>query len=630
MDGNQIIVTTLQRFPYIYETVGGRSGKRYAIIVDEAHSSQSGKSAQKLNAALADTDEALREWAELEEKTAEEMERERDRMMEDLLAQGKHGNLSFYAFTATPKPKTIQTFGQLIYKGEREEDNRYGAFHTYSMQQAIEEGFILDVLRCYTPFSVSFKLEKSVAENPEYREPPAVRALLAFYKDHQDTINKKAAIIVEKFREVTLRQMGGRAKAMVVSASRMHALRLYLAVKDYCKTRNIADVRPLVAFSGSLTYKGTEYTEPMLNSTPERRITEERLPLYFASELYNMLIVADKYQTGFDEPKLHTLFVAKKLRNVKAVQTLSRLNRSHKGKRDTYVFDFVNDPEDIKKAFEPFYTSTELLRPVDVNCVYNFRNDMGKFCLWTTADEDKFYEQMSGIREASGESRLALLSNIFVPVLRRFNQLAEDGRFEARNVIKNFVRFYAYMEQIARTYDTGLYKAYVFADYLFKVLPQSPRERVDLNAKVMLLNSKIEEEKAVSIALQGKPKVEGENPQKAAPPVEERDWLDNIINKVNTLYNGTFTREDRVMVESIINEIQSAAGSKIAKQAANNDEKQFEESIFPFYFKQAAVKCYEAQPEVFAPLFENEKGFNALMSQMGAALYASYRAGDRL
>ncbi len=624
----QIIVTTLQRFPYIYETVGSRKGKRYAIVVDEAHSSQSGKSAQKLNATLADTDEALEEWAKLEEKTVEEMEKERDKMMEDLLAQGRHGNLSFYAFTATPKPKTIQTFGQLIQKGEKEEDNRYGAFHTYSMQQAIEEGFILDVLKCYTPYGVSFEIEKSVKENPEYEEPPAVQALLAFHKSHQDTINKKAAIIVEKFREVTLRQMGGRAKAMVVSASRMHALRLYLAVKDYCKKNNIADVRPLVAFSGSLKYGGTEYTEPMLNSTPERKIAEERLPLYFASELYNMLIVADKYQTGFDEPMLHTMFVDKKLRNVKAVQTLSRLNRAHKGKRDTYVFDFANDPEDIQKAFEPFYTGTELIRPVDVNYVYNFRNDIRKFHLWTTAEEDEFYEKKSGIMEAGEESRLALLSNIFKPVLEKFGKLTEDERFEARNIIKNFVRFYAYMEQIARTYDKELYKAYIFADYLYKVLPKKPRERVDLNAKVMLLNSKIKEEKMVSIALQGKPTVKGENPQKAAPPEEARDLLDNIIAKVNALYHGNFTREDRVVVESLLNEIQNTAGSRIAKQAANNDEKQFVESIFPTYFKEAAVKCYDLQRDAFVRLFEKEELFNALMSQMGAALYASYRASS--
>ena len=235
------------------------------------------------------------------------------------------------------------------------------------MQQAIEEGFIKDVLLSYTPYDVTYEITKRITEDPEYEETPATRAVKAFHDNHQHVIDKKCAIIVEKFREVTLPAMQGKAKAMVVTASRAHAVRYYMAIKAYCEKQGYSDVHPLVAFSGKVLYQEQEYTETAMNSTPDYKISEAGLPLFFASDLYNVLVVADKYQTGFDEPLLHTMFVDKKLRDVKAVQTLSRLNRAHPDKVDTYVLDFVNDPEDIKKSFEPFYTGTELIKPLNLS-----------------------------------------------------------------------------------------------------------------------------------------------------------------------------------------------------------------------------------------------------------------------
>lgn len=447
----RIVICTLHRFPVIYQEVTSRSGKHYAIIVDEAHSSQSGKSAEKVKTALADTDEALREMAELEEKTEEELEKERDSMMEDLLAQGRHNNLSFYAFTATPKPKTLQTFGVLAEKGKTPEEDKYRAFHIYSMLQAIEEGFIKDVLLQYTPYSVTYEIEKLIAQDPTYEETPATKAVKAFHDNHQHVINQKTEIIVEKFRQITLHAMKGQAKAMVVTSSRAHALRVFLQIKKYCEEKGYDDVRPMVAFSGKVKYEDTEYTETQLNSTADLHISEERLPLYFSSDMYNMLVVADKYQTGFDEPLLHTMFVDKKLKNVKAVQTLSRLNRSHKDKEDTYVLDFVNEPDEIKQAFEPFYTATELIRPVDVNGVYNFRNDIAQHHLWNPTEEEAIFQLTSDTK--SDKNRLAKLSNAFKPIVARFEQLDEETRFKVRSLVKNFVRFYAYMAQVERTYE---------------------------------------------------------------------------------------------------------------------------------------------------------------------------------
>lgn len=627
----RIVICTLHRFPVIYQEVTSRSGKHYAIIVDEAHSSQSGKSAEKVKVALADTDEALHEMAELEEKSEEELEKERDSMMEDLLAQGKHSNLSFYAFTATPKPKTLQTFGELVEKGKTKEEDKYRPFHVYSMLQAIEEGFIMDVLQQYTPYSVTYEIQKRISEDPTYEETPATRAVKAFHDNHQHVINQKTAIIVEKFRQVTLNAIGGQAKAMVVTSSRAHALRYYMQIKRYCAEKGYTDVHPMVAFSGKVEWNGEEYTEPQLNSEGDLHISEDRLPLYFASDMFNMLVVADKYQTGFDEPLLHTMFVDKKLRNVKAVQTLSRLNRAHKGKTDTYVLDFVNDPEDIQKAFEPFYTATELIRPVDVNGVYNFRNDIAQYHLWNAVDEEAIYKLAS---ETKGEkSRLAKLSNAFKPVVARFGQLDEDTRFKVRSLIKNFVRFYAYMAQVERTYDRSLYKTYVFCDLLYRLLPVNRQDRVDLNKQIELVNSRIEEGEMRNITLEkGKGGIKGENVKGGKKKDENTDLLSNIIEKVNVMYKGNFSPADRVIVEAIFDKLSTAANKrKLEKQAKRNDPKQFAESIFPEIFEKAAQQCYDDSVGAFDRLFQNKELYNSIMTQMADLMYQNYRdEGDTL
>ena len=258
-DNTRIVITTLHRFPVIYKELTSRSGKRYAIVVDEAHSSQSGKSAEKLKAALADTDEALREYAEIEEVEAEELEKKKDALLEDLLAQGQHSNLFFYAFTATPKPKTLQTFGELAEEGDSPEDNRYVAYHNYSMLQAIEEGFILDVLKYYTTYDTTYEIAKRIEADPSYEETPATRAIKAFHDNHQHVIAQKTAIIVEKFRAITLHAMQGQAKAMVVTSSRAHALRYFLQIKKYCEEKGYTDVHPMVAFSGKVKYGDTEF-----------------------------------------------------------------------------------------------------------------------------------------------------------------------------------------------------------------------------------------------------------------------------------------------------------------------------------------------------------------------------------
>ena len=615
-DKKRIIITTLHRFPLIYKELDNHKGKQFAIIVDEAHSSQSGKSAEKLKAALADTDESLREWAEIEGKTEDEVMDEMENLSE-LLTQGQHKNQYFYAFTATPKPKTLRTFGEL--KGEK-----WDAFHHYSMRQAIDEGFILDVLKYYTTIETSYKVAKTITENPEFDEPPATKAVKDFHDNHQFVIEQKIALIVEKIREITLRKIGGKGKAMVVCSSRAHAVRYFLAMKDFCAKNGYDDVKPLVAFSGTVSYQGQDYTESQLNSTEELKISESALPMYFASDMFNVLIVAEKYQTGFDEPLLHSMFVDKGLRGVKAVQTLSRLNRCCKGKVDTFVLDFANTAESIKASFQPFFEDTWLGEDVDVNIVYKYLNDLKTYHLWSEDTEQKVFDIYSKTQD------MGKLTSLFKPVMEDYMQLDEEDKFKVRFLVRAFNRFYSYMAQIVRTFDVDLYKTYVFTELLFKLLPKNPHEKVDLNGKLALEHNKLTEGFSGSIVLE--PTVEdktlkGEKGGTGKQVEEKRDLLDNIIDKINIMYHGNFTEADRVIVETIY-EAMKKEEKKLSKQAKNSDVNMFAQNIFPKIFEKIAQACYVQQMDSFAKLFEEQSFYNRVMEEMGKAMYFNLKNGQ--
>jgi len=621
-DKKRIIITTLHRFPLIYKQLDEHAGKNFAIIIDEAHSSQSGKSAEKLKAALADTDEALREYAELEEKTEEEVKDEMDEMLETLLTQGQHKNLFFYAFTATPKPKTLQTFGELL------PDGRYDAYHHYSMRQAIDEGFIMDVLEYYTTIETSYEIAKTIKENPEYEEPPATLAIKQFHDNHEVVLQQKIAVIVEKFREITLTKINGTAKAMLVSPSRAHAVRYYFLVKEYCKQKGYTDINPLVAFSGTITYNGVEYTEPKLNSTEELYISEKNLPLYFSSDMYNMLIVADKYQTGFDEPLLHTMFVDKKLKGVKAVQTLSRVNRSCAGKIDTYILDFANTADSIKASFEPFYEDTLLSDAVDINIVYKYKTTLDGFHLWSDEDVDKVYKLYSAKKQSSVD--LGKLASAYKPILGLYKNLPEEDQFKLRYNVKAFNRFYAFMAQVARTFDVDLYKTYIFTEFLYKLLPKTPHEKVDLTNKLALINNKLTEGFSGSIKLSPTEKtktIKGEKGGDGKPVEVSRDLLKNIIDKINIMYAGKFTEADRVIVETIYDKLQKS-NKTLKKQAKNSDGNMFANDIFPKEFSKVAQSCYMEQMDAFAKLFEDEEFYKRVMSEMAKAMYYNFQLKD--
>lgn len=365
LSGNtKIIATTIQKFPYILNSVTGLKDKKFAVIIDEAHSSTSGKDMAAVTMALGSDNEAE---ADVEDMISSEIKR-----------NGKQSNVSMFAFTATPKPTTIQLFGKLNTKGQRE------AFHVYSMKQAIEEGFILDVLQNYTEYSTFYKINKEIEDDPRCKTNEAKRQIARFVELHETNIAQRVEVIVEHFRTSVMQELGGQAKAMVITASRQGAVKYRQAFEDYITKKGYKGINALVAFSGKvkLPDDDQEYTEVSMNGFSEDKLTKE-----FDSDDYQVLLVANKYQTGFDQPKLCAMYVLKKLRSVNAVQTLSRLNRiCPPYNKKTFILDFVNTYEDIKSAFAPYYTTTLLANSVTPNAIYDLEATIDAYALFDPAD----------------------------------------------------------------------------------------------------------------------------------------------------------------------------------------------------------------------------------------------------
>ena len=455
--GKTIIVTTLQKFPVIAAEIGALPGKRFALIVDEAHSSQSGESTKSLKAVLAP---ASLEEAESEESDAETPEEARENaILAEMEKRGRLPNLSTFAFTATPKPKTLELFGT------KHPDGSFAPFHLYSMRQAIEEGFILDVLGNYTTYTTYWRLWKTVEDDPRYDKRKAAFLLKSFVELHPHAIGEKVRIMIEHFAEQVQNQIGGKAKAMIVTRSRLHAVSYKLAVDEYLAERGYP-FKALVAFSGTVDDSGRSYTEVGMNG-----ISETQTAKTFEEPDYRFLIVANKFQTGFDQPLLHTMYVDKKLGGVNAVQTLSRLNRTRAEKQGTMVLDFANESDEIKVAFEPYYETTLLSEATDPNLLYEIQTSLGTFPVYAQTDVDGFAEVYF-----DGTVTQERLYAVLNPVVGRFQELHEDERQDFRSKLTDYVRLYAFLAQILTFADTDLEKLYVFARYLRRLLPADQEE----------------------------------------------------------------------------------------------------------------------------------------------------------
>lgn len=618
-NGKKIIITTLQKFPFIYQEVDDNTNKRFAVIVDEAHSSQTGNSARKLKEALADTEEALKEFAELEGEEEENLKDGEDFILQEMLAQGQQKNLSFFAFTATPKQKTLEIFGEL------QENGTFKPFHIYSMKQAIEEKFILDVLKNYTTYRTCYKIAKAIEENPEFPTTKALKAIQKFESLHPHNLAQKTAIIVEMYREVTKNKIGGRAKAMVVTASRLHAVRYYHEFKRYLERKGYNDIEILIAFSGAIKDGDIEYTEETMNKRKDGSIVKEKqLPEEFHKDEYSMLIVAEKYQTGFDEPLLHTMFVDKKLKGVKAVQTLSRLNRTCSGKTDTYVLDFVNEAEDIQKSFAPYFECTTLDEGIDPNRIYDIRKNIQDYNLYSKEDIDGFLKLLYKKGKQTSVD-LGKLFNMFKPITDKYLDLDEKQRYEYKGLIKNFNKWYSYICQIIRMYDREIQEEFNFTYYLEKLLPEVRDDKqVDLTNKLKLEFYKLEKVFDGSITLTGD---DGtiKNPKTVKPQEkkeEEEESLDTIIEKINDRFKGKFDETDKVIVEKLFEECKK--DRKMKTYARSSSEEAFKTTFFPKVFEEILHRYYNQSKESFIKIFTNEEFYKSIMEEIAKETFREF------
>lgn len=621
--GARLIVSTLQKFPVIYEQVESK-GKRFAIIVDEAHSSQTGTSALKLKSALADKRDALEEYAEIEAEAEDAAADWEDQLADELASHGRHKNLTFVAFTATPKEQTLEIFG------DEWPDGSFRPFHVYSMRQAIEEGFIMDPLANYVSYSEAVELARTVPDNPDVPSSPTLKLLRKYKELHPYALGQKAEIIVETFRNVTRTKIRGKGKMMVVTASRLATVRYYHEIKRYMQKKGYDDIEVLVAFSGAISDPadgpdGPEYTEPVINVGHDgQRVAESQTKAEFHN-YGDVLVVAEKYQTGFDEPLLHTLVVDKKLKDVKAVQTLCRVNRIHPDKEDTYILDFVNKPEDIQKAFERFYTETSLSEQINTDLLYQVQTDIRGYGLYDESDIEAAAEIVFTDGKGKSQSNVqGKLAAVLKPAVARYNELNDDERCQVRRKVRSFCKWYTYITQIVRMFDRDLHKEYVYLSYLRHLLKveKIPVEAVD--DKVEMRFYKLKQEFEGSISLEpGGGVLDPGGAAKTVTPDKKRDPLQVLVDKFNEQWAGNFTEGDRVVIDTLWKRI--AENPQVADTIRRDGRQVFESSLLPKVFDEEARRAYVENTDSFTSLFEDSEKYRAMMSAIGQLLVEKFK-----
>ena len=544
-DKASIIVTTIQKFStHNLETIRAQGDRNFAVIVDEAHSSQSGKSAEALSAAL--TSGAA---PAAEVNSSEEIEE----LIADLQRRrgGVPENISFFAFTATPRNVTLERFGA------KDPDGRPRAFHEYSMRQAIDEGFILDVLRNYTTYDAYYQLEKAIEDDPRLSGRRGQRSVARYAALHETAITQKVEVIVGHFRRHVLRQMKGQAKGMIVTQGREHALRYYFGVQNYLRDNGYADLKALVAFSQEFEYGGETYTEGRLNG-----FSEAELPWRFDGfrpdgtpydETYQILIVAEKYQTGFDQPKLCALYVDRKLAGLQAVQTLSRLNRTHPDKKNTHILDFQNTVEDIREAFRPYYESVSIEEPTDPNQIYDLERRLLAFGYFDAGDLDRFATLY--FRRIQQNRDRPPLNDLIGEAVARVREDDDEGRQEEfRQLLRSYTRFYAFVAQIVRLGDTSLEKLDAYASWLEPLLPGRDRpEEIEITDDMLQLRAvrlELKEERDASLDPGDGEALTPIREFGANPYTEEEQRaLSEIVRAFNERHGTDFTDDDFIRYE---------------------------------------------------------------------------------
>ena len=547
--GKTIIVTTLQKFPVIAQEIGELPGQRFALIVDEAHSSQSGEGTQGPKDVLAASSLEEAEAEDTGPQTPEEEDLDHPALAQ-MARRKQPPSVSTFAFTATPKPKTLELFGT------RRPDGSFAPFHLYSMRQAIEEGFILDVLQNYTTYKAYWRLFKKIEDDPRYDKTKAAYLLKSFVDLHPHAIDEKLRVMVEHFTGKSQSEVGGRAKAMIVTRSRLHAVRYKLAVD-----RRLAELgepfKTLVAFSGTVQDGGRSYTESGMNGIPETQTART-----FEAPKYRMLIVANKFQTGFDQPLLQTMYVDKRLGGVNAVQTLSRLNRTHPEKSGTMVLDFSNESDDIQAAFQPYYETTILSEATDPNLLYDIQTRLKTFPVFTDDDVEAFALVYFGSASTQDQLYAAL-----TPAIQRFSDLQEGEQQDFRGQITDYVRLYSFLAQVITFLDADLEKLYVFTRHLRRLLTvdreELPRE---IQQNIDMASYRIQQTGSSNVALERKgAKLDpvGTKEHGHSTP-EALEALSRIIADLNERFGIELDPEHRITLGRMMDRLEEDTALEVA------------------------------------------------------------------
>lgn len=601
LNGNtKIIATTIQKFPYIVDSVKGLKNKTFAVIIDEAHSSTAGKDMAAVTQSLGAGEQ---EFTDAEDMITDEIRR-----------NGKQANVSIFAFTATPKPTTIMLFGKLNRKGQRE------AFHVYSMKQAIEEGFILDVLQNYTTYDTFFQINKEIEEDPRCKTVEAKRQIARFVELHETNIAQRVEVIVEHFRTTVMTELGGMAKAMVITASRQGAVKYRQAFEEYTKKKGYTDIHALVAFSGkvSLPDDPTEYTEAGMNGFPE-----DRLPKEFDGD-YQVLLVANKYQTGFDQPKLCAMYVLKKLKGVSAVQTLSRLNRiCPPFEKKTFVLDFVNSYEEIMNAFAPFFTTTLLSNSVTPTAIYDLEAQIDAYAVLDPDDIERANELLYKPNISSKDKqKLTFYFKRSKNMIEQYDLLKQH---EIVGNMRHFVRFYEFLLQVSCFEDVDLHKKYNFITYLLSYINiKHPGGGFNLDGKIKATNfvQKKAEEHTQS-TLVAKPIVKLPTAESFGLTEAKEERLSQIIAEINSRTGKAYDNDVAVKAMLQIRDILMKS-ERLRTSAKNNTVQDFEFSYFDD-IDDALIEGLEQNQDFFSLLLGNDEIKRQVLGIFTEEIYKSLR-----
>ena len=602
--GVPIIITTLQKFPFVTEKIGDLPARKYAVIVDEAHSSQGGETATELKEVLAGA--AIREEAKskAEEDGLPDYEEE---ILRTMAKRGRQPNISFFAFTATPKYKTLEVFGQ---PGP---DGKPRAFHLYSMRQAIDEGFILDVLQNYTTYKTYYRLVKSIQDDPEVDKRKAARALARFISLHPHNIAQKTEVMVEHFRLFVMDKIGGKAKAMVATSSRLHVVRYKQAFDKYIAEKGYKGIKTLVAFSGTVRdpdVPGMEYTEVAMN----QGIKERELPERFDTSEYQLLLVAEKYQTGFDQPLLHTMYVDKRLAGIQAVQTLSRLNRTHPGKENTFVLDFVNEPEEILAAFQPYYEQTLVGEQAHPRQLYELQAKLDGYQVYYKAEVEEFSKAFYRPAKRQTSRDHAQMNACIDPAVTRYMGLDVETQEEFRKVVIAYRNLYAFLSQVIPFQDADLEKLYAYIRFLLTKLPKDDRGPVyRFDNEVALEYYRLQEITKGRIRYEvGKDgPVSGPTSAGTGAAHDEQVELSQLIEILNERFKTDFRPADQLFLDAIRED--AMADKKLREAALANTMENFG-YVFRKALEGLFIDRMEHNEEITAK-FINEKEFQEVVSQ---------------